>query len=61
MWNICGVTNSITRLHSLVHLYDLQLLVLIEPKVSDKKLTKYRLQLGYSQAHSVCNGKVWIF
>lgn len=60
-WNVGGLRTSLDRLVVLLRQTRIDIVVIIEPKQNDTRLTYHRLKLGYSDAIVACHGDVWVF
>ena len=62
-WNIRGVARApnLRRLRKLIKLYDLQLVVVVEPKLRVESITDIRIKLGMDCCMFNHWGSVWIF
>lgn len=60
-WNIQGLTTSFARLNHLVRVHKLYLLALIEPKHPLHSITRYGMDLGFSDSHASGSGKIWVY
>ena len=62
-WNIRGVTRApnLRRLRKLIKVYDLQLVIVVEPKLRVESITDIRIKLGMDCCMFNHWGSVWLF